>query len=472
MKIIGRQQEIESLERYIGSGQSEFIAVYGRRRVGKTFLIRNLFSDKFAFAATGILEGDPSEQRESFMASLRDYGCKDCVFTDWMEAFSKLRALLEAKDKKQPLVVFIDELPCFDTQRSKFVHALGYFWNNWAAWQGNVKLIVCGSATSWMTRNLLDSKGGLHNRLTQTLWLKQFCLAETEEYLKNSGFKWTRDSIAQCYMILGGIPYYLSLLDNRMSLPQNIDRLFFASDGKLRDEFRRLYGSLFKNPESYLKVIDLLATNHQGLTRKELAHKIDLGGRLSEVLDDLQQCGFITRMAVRAQRGGIKATDGIYHLTDFYTRFYYDFCRGKTSDEQYWTHKLATPKANTWLGLAYERLCMAHIQQIKVALGISGLHTEYYSWRSKEHQPAAQVDIIIERSDNMVNLCEIKYSAGQYIMDKAEYEKIQNRQMAFMEETKCKQGIFLTLITTSAPKQNEYSSMMNGVVLLDDLFRK
>lgn len=472
MKIIGRQQEIESLERYIGSGQSEFIAVYGRRRVGKTFLIRNLFSDKFAFAATGILEGDPSEQRESFMASLRDYGCKDCVFADWMEAFSKLRALLEAKDKKQPLVVFIDELPCFDTQRSKFVHALGYFWNNWAAWQGNVKLIVCGSATSWMTRNLLDSKGGLHNRLTQTLWLKQFCLAETEEYLKNSGFKWTRDSIAQCYMILGGIPYYLSLLDNRMSLPQNIDRLFFASDGKLRDEFRRLYGSLFKNPESYLKVIDLLATNHQGLTRKELAHKIDLGGRLSEVLDDLQQCGFITRMAVRAQRGGIKATDGIYHLTDFYTRFYYDFCRGKTSDEQYWTHKLATPKANTWLGLAYERLCMAHIQQIKVALGISGLHTEYYSWRSKEHQPAAQVDIIIERSDNMVNLCEIKYSAGQYIMDKAEYEKIQNRQMAFMEETKCKQGIFLTLITTSAPKQNEYSSMMNGVVLLDDLFRK
>lgn len=472
MKIIGRQQEIESLERYIGSGQSEFIAVYGRRRVGKTFLIRNLFSDKFAFAATGILEGDPSEQRESFMASLRDYGCKDCVFADWMEAFSKLRALLEAKDKKQPLVVFIDELPCFDTQRSKFVHALGYFWNNWAAWQGHVKLIVCGSATSWMTRNLLDSKGGLHNRLTQTLWLKQFCLAETEEYLKNSGFKWTRDSIAQCYMILGGIPYYLSLLDNRMSLPQNIDRLFFASDGKLRDEFRRLYGSLFKNPESYLKVIDLLATNHQGLTRKELALKIDLGGRLSEVLDDLQQCGFITRMAVRAQRGGIKATDGIYHLTDFYTRFYYDFCRGKTSDEQYWTHKLATPKANTWLGLAYERLCMAHIQQIKVALGISGLHTEYYSWRSKEHQPAAQVDMIIERSDNMVNLCEIKYSAGQYIMDKAEYEKIQNRQMAFMEETKCKQGIFLTLITTSAPKQNEYSSMMNGVVLLDDLFRK
>lgn len=474
MKIIGRQKEIESLERYIASEQSEFIALYGRRRVGKTFLIRSLFGDRFAFAATGILEGEPSEQRESFMASLSDYGCKDSAFADWMEAFAKLRALLETKgkrDKKKPLIVFIDELPCFDTQRSKFVHALGYFWNNWAAWQGRVKLIVCGSATSWMTRNLLDSKGGLHNRLTQTLWLRPFCLAETEDYLQNAGFKWTRDSIAQCYMILGGIPYYLSLLDNRMSLPQNIDQLFFASDGKLREEFRRLYGSLFKNPDSYLKVVDLLAASQQGLTRKELGQKLKTNGRLTEVLEDLLQCGFIGRMAVRAQRGGIKATDGIYHLADFYTRFYYDFCRGKTSDDHYWTHKLATPKTNTWLGLAYERLCMAHMPQIKEALGISGLHTEYYSWRSKEHQPAAQIDLIIERSDNMVNLCEIKYSAGQYVMHKAEYEKIKNRQMAFMEETSCRQGIFLTLVTTSAPKQNEYSGMMNGVVQLDDLFR-
>ncbi len=474
MKIIGRQQEIDSLERYIASEQSEFIALYGRRRVGKTFLVRNLFGDRFAFAATGILEGDPAEQRESFKASLRDYGCTDCAFTDWIEAFAKLRALLEAKGKKAktPLIVFIDELPCFDTQRSKFVHALGYFWNNWAAWQGNVKLIVCGSATSWMTRNLLDSKGGLHNRLTHTLWLRQFCLAETEDYLLSAGFKWTRDSIAQCYMVLGGIPYYLSLLDNRMSLPQNIDRLFFAADGKMKDEFNRLYGSLFKNPEAYLKVIDLLASNHQGLTRKELTEKLKTNGRLTEVLDDLQQCGFISRMAVRAQRGGLKSTDGIYHLTDFYTRFYYDFCRGKTSDEQYWTHKLATPKTNTWMGLAFERLCMAHIPQIKSALGISGLHTEYYSWRSREHQPGAQIDLLIERSDNMVNLCEVKYSASSYVMDKSEYEKLLNRQAAFVEETKCKQGIFLTLVTTSAPKRNEYSTQMNATVLLDDLFRR
>ncbi len=475
MKIIGRNKEIQNLEKYIGSEQSEFIALYGRRRVGKTFLIRNLLGDRFAFAATGILEGEPSEQRDSFMASLSDYGCKDFRFSDWMEAFAKLRTLLEEKkkrSKKKPLIVFIDELPCFDTQRSKFVHALGYFWNNWAAWQGNIKLIVCGSATSWMTRNLLDSKGGLHNRLTQTLWLKPFNLAETEHYLNCAGFKWTRESIAQCYMTMGGIPYYLSLLDNQMSLAQNIDQLFFAPDGKLKNEFRRLYGSLFKNPESYLKVIDLLAASHHGLTRKELTLKLNTNGRLSEILEDLLQCGFIGRSAVRAQGGGVKSTDGIFQLTDFYTRFYYDFCKGNTSDEHYWTHKLATPKTNTWLGLAYERLCMAHIPQIKAALGINGLHTEHYSWRSKEHQPAAQIDLIIERSDNMVNLCEIKYSASQYVMNKTEYEKIQNRQTAFLEETKCRQGIFLTLITTSSPKQNEYAGMMNNVVLLDDLFKE
>ncbi len=473
MKIIGRQKEIQDLERYIDSEQSEFIALYGRRRVGKTFLIRNLFGNRFAFAATGILEGNASEQKKSFITSLKEYGCKDCTFSDWMEGFDKLRHLLEAKGKEneKPLIIFIDELPCFDTQRSNFVHALGYFWNNWAAWQGNIKLIVCGSATSWMTHNLLDSKGGLHNRLTQTLWLKQFCLAETEDYLKNAGFKWTRDSIAQCYMILGGIPYYLSLLDNRLSLTQNIDWLFFSSDGKMKEEFHRLYGSLFKNPESYLKVIDLLATNQQGMTRKELIQKLSTNGRLTEILDDLLQCGFISRMAVRATRGGIKATEGIYHLTDFYTRFYYDFCRNKTSDEQYWTHKLGTPKTNTWFGLAYERLCMAHIPQIKIALGINGLHTEYYSWRSKDHQPGAQIDLIIERSDKMINLCEVKYSIGQYTMTKSEYEKIQNRQTAFIEETNCKQGVFLTLITTAEPKRNEYTSMMNGIITLEDLFR-
>ncbi len=257
-----------------------------------------------------------------------------------------------------------------------------------------------------------------------------------------------------------------------MSLPQNIDRLFFAPDGKLRDEFRRLYGSLFKNPDPYLKVIGLLAANRQGMTRKELVQKLKTNGRLTEILEDLLQCGFISRMGVRAQKGGIKATDGIYHLTDFYTRFWYDFCRGKTSDENFWTHKLATPKTNTWLGLAYERLCMAHIPQIKAALGISGLHSEYYSWRSKEHQPAAQIDLIIERSDNMVNLCEIKYSAGQYAMTKSEYEKILNRQTAFVGETNCRHGIFLTLVTTSAPRQNEYSGMMNATVVLDDLFRE
>ena len=402
--------------------------------------------------------------------ALSEYGAANADFSDWMEAFEILRGLLEKKRSKHPLIVFIDELPCFDTQRSGFVHALGHFWNNWAAWRGDVKLIVCGSATSWMTRRLLDARGGLHNRLTNTLHLKPFTLRETQEYLKANAFRWSRLTVAQCYMVLGGIPYYLTLLDSSESLAQNIDRLFFSKDEVLRSEYRRLYGSLFKNPDYYVKVVELLSKSRQGMTRSEIAGSIASNRKLSAVLEDLQQCGFVEYMNVRGRNGGLKSSDGIYHLCDFYTLFYLDFCKGKTSDEQYWTHKMNTPKVNTWYGLAFERLCMAHIPQIKKALGISGIHTEHYSWRSRHSDPGAQIDLMIERSDDMINLCEIKYSAGEYSLSGSEWDKIQTRQNAFVGETLCRQGIFLTLITTSGAKMNEYAHQMNNILTLEDLF--
>ncbi|MDO5342822.1 MAG: ATP-binding protein [Bacteroidia bacterium] len=472
MKIIGREKEIESLRKLVGSDKSEFLAVYGRRRVGKTFLIRQTLSKMFAFSTTGILEGTPNEQRESFGAALLEYGADNAKFSTWIEAFGMLRNLLEKKGKDKPLVVFIDELSCFDTQRSGFVRALGYFWNNWAAWEGNIKLIVCGSATSWMTKNVLNGKGGLHNRVTDTMNLKQFTLRETETYLQEAGFKWTRQSIAQCYMILGGIPYYLGLLNKNLSLPQNIDMLFFASDSKLKDEYKRLYCSLFKHPEYYMKVIELLSSNKSGLTRNEISNKlVGSNGQLSMVLNDLQQCGFIGYFNVRGRNGGVKSSDGLYRLSDFYTIFYFDFCKSKTSDEQFWSHQISTPKINTWFGFAYERLCMAHVPQIKSALGISGIHTEFYSWRSKNSTPSAQIDLLIERSDGMINLCEIKYSSGDYLLDSKEFEKILNRQNTFVNETNCKQGVFLTLVTVSGAKNNEYSQQINNFVTINDLFR-
>ena len=469
MNIIGRQKECADLQRYMDSDHSEFIAIYGRRRVGKTFLVRQLFGNKMSFSVTGMLEGSPADQKTIFAAALSEYGCDDPFFETWIEAFEKLRKILESQKSNNPLIVFIDELPCFDTQRSGFVNALGHFWNNWAAWRNNVKLIVCGSATSWMTKNLLDSRGGLHNRLTNTMWLKPFSLSESKEYLQKAGFRWTSATIAQCYMVMGGVPYYFSLLDKNKSFAENIDQLFFSKNGELKMEYRRLYGSLFRNPDRYTKVIELLSQKRKGMTRGEISAS-GVSGRLSVILDDLVQCGFIDCTNVLGAQNKINSRNAIYRLTDFYSIFYMDFCKEKTTDEHYWTHMMGTPKINTWFGLAFERLCMAHIDQIKRSLGISGIHTEYYSWRSKKSQPAAQIDLLIERVDDMINLCEIKYSSGKYLLTKTEFEKIENRQNAFISENNLRKGVFLTLITCNGVVDNEYTSAINNILTIDDLY--
>lgn len=470
MKIIGRKEECADLQHFVTSDRSEFIAIYGRRRVGKTFLVRQLFGDKMVFSVTGMLDGSATDQRVVFSSALREYGCEKPFFHTWVDAFAKLRQLLESKRTKKPLIIFIDELPCFDTQRSGFVNALGHFWNSWAAWQGNVKLIVCGSATSWMTKNLLDSRGGLHNRLTKTMWLKPFTLSESREYFESAGFRWTSATIAQCYMIMGGVPYYFSLLDRNTSLNDNIDRLFFSKGGELRMEFGRLYGSLFRNPDRYTDVIELLAQKRKGMTRNEMFDN-GIGGKLSVILDDLVQCGFIEYTNVLGSRNKIMGSrNALYRLTDFYSIFYMDFCKEKTTDEHYWSHMVGTQKVNTWFGFAFERLCMAHIEQIKHSLGISGIHTEYYSWRSKEVQPAAQIDLIIDRADGMINLCELKYSSGKYHLTKSEYEKIENRRNAFIIENNIRKGVFLTMITSNGLVDNEYASEINQSLTTDDLY--
>lgn len=470
MKIIGRKEECADLQHFVTSDRSEFIAIYGRRRVGKTFLVRQLFGDKMVFSVTGMLDGSATDQRVVFSSALREYGCEEPFFHTWVDAFAKLRQLLESKRTKKSLIIFIDELPCFDTQRSGFVNALGHFWNSWAAWQGNVKLIVCGSATSWMTKNLLDSRGGLHNRLTKTMWLKPFTLSESREYFESAGFRWTSATIAQCYMIMGGVPYYFSLLDRNTSLTDNIDRLFFSKGGELRMEFGRLYGSLFRNPDRYTDVIELLAQKRKGMTRNEMFDN-GIGGKLSVILDDLVQCGFIEYTNVLGSRNKIMGSrNALYRLTDFYSIFYMDFCKEKTTDEHYWSHMVGTPKVNTWFGFAFERLCMAHIGQIKHSLGISGIHTEYYSWRSKEVQPAAQIDFIIDRADGMINLCELKYSSGKYHLTKSEYEKIENRRNAFIIENNIRKGVFLTMITSNGLVDNEYASEINQSLTTDDLY--
>lgn len=466
-KIIGRESELSLLSKYYESNRPEFIVLYGRRRVGKTFIARSFFKDKFDFFATGILEGTYGEELKSFCDSLKEYGYKGAELCNWMDVFSALAALMAKSRRKKRCVIFLDEISCFDTPNSGFTRALGHFWNKYASRQDNVFLVICGSATSWMTKNVLNNKGGLHNRRTHEIHLRPFNLAKTEQYFVSRKARWSRLSILQAYMVLGGVPYYLSLLDMGESLPANIDRLFFSEDAPMRDEYRRLYRSVFKSPERYMDIVKALSANKSGLTRTEISEAvhIDSGSGLSEMLDDLVACDFI-----RSYRNGLKKNGEIYQLMDFYTLFYLQFCANPSSDQCFWKNTLNSPQQNTWYGLSYERVCLTHIQEILQALHLDTIHTEYYSFRSKDTSPKVQIDMVIDRSDDFVDIIEIKYSRIRYEMTREESEKIERRVSRFINETKTKKGVQTVLITTLGCEKNRNTDVCQRFLTLDDLF--
>lgn len=470
--IIGRDAEISKLKAITESPRSEFLALYGRRRVGKTFLINQVFMNQFAFKMTGVIEGSLSDQFIAFSDAMEEFGYEMPEKpTDWMSAFVMLKnALKKATKNENRCIIFIDELPAMDAENSNVAGAVGYFWNSWASLQDNVVLIICGSATSWMITNVIDSKGGLHDRLTEEMSIHPFTLHEVEEYLNAHQFAWNRQMALQAYMVFGGIPYYLSLLDNRESFVQNIDRLFFNRDTMMRREFRRLFNTLYKHPDRYIDIVKALSKSRHGMTREELskALKCANNGHLGNKLEDLVHCNLVRKNIVREKE--IKSKDAIYQLCDFFSLFYLTFVDRAEVEIEYWSHHINTPEVNTWMGLTYERICMAHIPQIKRALRIDGISTLNYSWRSKTSNPTAQIDLIIERADKIVNVCEIKYSQEEYELEKKEYEKINYRRNTFIKETGLRHASWLTMITTEGLAKGLYSGMIQSVVTLDDLF--
>ena len=473
ISIIGRDKEIAALEQYIKSGKPEFIAVYGRRRVGKTYLVNQIFKGRMAFSMTGVLEGDFGEEMEAFMDAMDLYGFGiDEQPATWMRAFTLLRkALQPVVDSGNDCIIFLDEIPCLDTHGSGFAKALGHFWNSWASLHNNLKLIVCGSATAWMIKNIIDSHGGLHNRITHEMKLLPFTLKETEQYLVNQGFRWSRLSIVQSYMMLGGVAYYLSLLDASLSLTQNIDKLYFDTNGPLRREYRRLFKTLFRSPEPYTEIVGLLAKHKMGLTRAELLQKLDKdsGGNLSEQLDSLLECGLVRKYKVR-EKNNVKSKGSIYQLVDMFSLFHLHFADKSGSDSHYWANHLDSPETNSWLGLAYERVCLLHAEQIKATLHIDTIASEQYSWRSKESKPAAQIDLIIDRADDVVNVCEIKYSSQEYSLTEEESRKMAYRLETFRRETGTRQSLYPTLITASPLAENAYSADIPVKLSMDALF--
>jgi len=467
--IIGRTEEIELLTRYMKSGKSEFIALYGRLRIGKTFLITNFFENKFTFDTSGIISGTKKDEMSAFYNSMCTYGYTGKRPRTWMEMFAALRTLLQNDTSKGRKVLFIDELPCFDTRCSGFIKAFDFFWNTWASRQSDIMLIVCGSATSWMVRNIINNRGGLHNRITHEMHLRAFNLKETKQYLWRQGIKWNNMLVAQVYMIMGGIPYYLSMLDQTKGLAENIDKIYFSENAEMKSEYNRLYMSLFNNPKPYIDVIQLLAKHKKGLTRKEISEKLKTAynGHLSDVLENLEYCDFIRGYYTLGKQ--VKTYGQIFQLIDQYSLFYHYFDKLKTKDVHYWTFTLGTPVQNTWYGLAFERLAMSHIQQILSALHIDRMHTEYYSWRNNGTK-TIQIDLVIDQADGITNVCEVKYSNKDFVLDKKECNNILNRKGSFEDATNNERTVRLVLITTKALQKNVHSDIFQNVVLLKDLF--
>ncbi|MEE0922507.1 MAG: ATP-binding protein [Paludibacteraceae bacterium] len=471
MQLIGRTNEKALLQSYVDSQQAEFIAMYGRRRVGKTFLISNIFADMIVFETSGIIHGSSEDQFAAFNHSLRKIGYTGLYANTWMDAFFALEQTLTPKIKEdQRQVIFIDELPCLDVRSTRFVVALGHFWNSWVSKHNNLILIVCGSATSWMVDNIVNNHGGLHNRITHTMHLHPFNLAQCEEYFQARGMVWDRQSIMQAYMVFGGVPYYLSLIKSSESVAEAIDRLLFTAQGELCEEYYRLFSSLFTNPEPYMTIVGALANHRYGLTRDELAEHLGKsdGGGLTKLLDNLEKCDFICYHRVRLKK--INKTGGYYVLSDSFVQFYHTYLDTPSNDEHYWSHNLLSPKTNTFFGLAFERVCMSHILQIKKAIGIDQIGTEYYSWRSTDKEQKAQIDLLIERADRIINLCEIKYSNLPYTITKDADLKFRTRQAAFVNQTGIRFGIQATYISPYGLTPNTYSSSIQKVITMDDLF--
>ena len=469
--IIGRKEEQQILHSAVQSENSEFVAVYGRRRVGKTYLIRETFGYKFTFQHTGLAKGNTKEQLFSFAISLRDAGYDDCpIPKSWLEAFSLLSTYLKnSTDEKK--IVFLDELPWMDTPRSNFISAFEHFWNGWASARKDIVLIICGSATSWIINKVINDHGGLHNRVTKQIALQPFTLKECEMFAQSKGLEMSRYQLAECYMVFGGIPYYWSLLEKGLSLAQNIDKIIFAKNGKLSNEFNQLYASLFKSPEQYIDIVTALGKKKVGMTREEIIAATDKysNGALSKVLDELEYCGFI-----RKYNGfDKKSKQAIYQLIDNYTLFYFKFIQqNENNDEHFWSASIDSAMHRAWSGLAFERLCMAHTQQIKAALGIAGVLSNVYSWRKEadETSDGAQIDLLIDRKDQVINLCEMKYSLSEYIID-AEYEqKLRNKKSAFIDTTNTRKAVHLTMVTTFGIKVNAHSGIVQNEITLEDLF--
>jgi AAA+ ATPase superfamily predicted ATPase len=471
--IIGRKLELEILDTVFKSDKSEFVILYGRRRVGKTFLINRRFGAHFTFRITAMSKATQQQQLVNFQATFD--ATVDASMTlqttpiNWFAAFQSLIKWVEV-DPRARKVLFFDELPWFDTHGTDFLAAFEHFWYSWASYRSDILLIGCGSAASWMINKLIHNHGGLHNRITERIALQPFTLAETETFLKAKGGVFDRYQLLELYMAMGGIPYYLENIQVNRSIAQNIDRMFFSTNGILYREYNDLYRSLFKNPKKHIAIVEALAQKAKGLTRKELLAltKLADGGTTTNVLEELEQSGFIRRYFPF----GKGKRDAFFQLIDPFTLFYITFVKDSKAEGQgAWLAQMNSPQWQSWSGYAFEYLCRYHIQGIKKQLGISGIYTEISAWRSQKSANGAQIDLIIDRNDRVINICEMKFSIKPYTITKSYADNLRNKLTTFRTETGTDKTLLLTLITAFGLKANDYSKqLVNDALTMEALF--
>ena len=476
--VIGRKSEIRELENLYRSDRPEFVAIYGRRRVGKTFLIKQALKGRITFQHTGVSPVDQEKgksrmkiQLESFHYSLLNHGLEGYTTPkSWMEAFFQLEQLLTKLDDGSRQVVFIDELPWMDTPRSGFLPAFESFWNGWCSGRDNMMLVVCGSATSWILGNLSRSRGGLYGRLTDEIKLSPFTLKECEEYFAHEGIALSRYDIVQAYMVFGGIPYYISHFQKGQSLEGNIDKILFGRTPRLKDEFDRLFNAIFGNPEDCKKIIRLLATRHGGFTRDEIAKAtgLPLGGGLTDALNALTESDFVQRYVPYGKSGKSEH----YKLIDNFCLFWLKYVEPNTADASFMTDNLTSDIMKGWRGVAFEEVCWQHIAQIKRALEIGGVKSSLSAWNVKgdDEQEGVQIDLLIIRDDKVVNLCEMKFAGDAYTIEKDEELKLRRRIETLKGTLSRKQTVHLTLITTYGVAYGKHSGIVQKHVGMDELF--
>lgn len=468
--ITGRRQEQLIMRQLLMEDKPEFLAVYGRRRVGKTFLIRNVYQKEIVFQMTGIAGVETAQQLANFSSALQLANPDnpiDSIPSDWFKAFDLLRAFLQKGTAKKK-VVFFDELPWIDTLHSGFLSALEHFWNAWASARTDIVLVVCGSAASWMLSKLINNKGGLHNRVTKRIRLMPFSLEETEDYFKTKKIVLDRYQIIQLYMAMGGIPFYLNEIMPGKSAFQEIDRLCFTEGGLLVNEYDNLFRSLFNSADRHIAIIEALGQKTKGMNRGDLAEASGLskGGNTTKALMELEESGFITKTHPFEK----KLKTAMYRLTDQYSLFYLKFMRDKRAfGEGAWLSRIDSPAWRSWSGYAFENICFTHIGAIKKALGISGVYTETSSWSDAEK--GVRIDLLMDRRDQVISLCEIKFSVDPYSITKAYRIELEKKIFAFRTATKTRKSVFLTMVTTFGLEENKHSiGFVQNSVTMQDLF--